>query len=273
MRTFIPPQFRKGTVRTPHILKGSYLRLFKTEKSTIHGCFHATALAFLAILLFVPITHLIAQTPAAISATSPAHKVLHPHPRPSATHPATPPASVAPAQVTPSVPALPDWPANNRPALATVVWDSQGLRIDAQNSSLQQILQDFSTASGAKVEGLGEDERVFGAYGPGQARDVLSQLLQGSGYNILMIGDQGQGAPRQIELSVRHTGEAQPASANNPASSNDDEADADEPAPQPPPTAPGIFRPGFPQRTPPQAYLQEQQQREQQLQQRGNPPN
>ena len=55
-----------------------------------------------------------------------------------------------------------------------MVWDSQGLRIEARNSSLQQILNDVSTATGAKVDGLGTDERVFGIYGPGQARDVLA---------------------------------------------------------------------------------------------------
>ena len=101
---------------------------------------------------------------------------------------------------------MPHWPLNDRPAEAFVVWDSHGLRINATNSSLQQILKDVSTATGTKVEGLTTDQRVFGNYGPGQARDVLSQLLQGSGYNVLMIGDQGQGVPRQILLSARQGG-------------------------------------------------------------------
>jgi hypothetical protein len=154
---------------------------------------------------------LAAQAPAATSTSAPAHKPLHTHTRPSAAHPLTPPAAAAPAPAaTPAVLEAPHWPANDRPVEASVVWDSQGLSIDAQNSSLEQILRDFSTATGAKVEGLASDERVFGFYGPGQARDVLSQLLQGSGYNVIMIGDQGQGAPRQIVLSVRQAGAAQP---------------------------------------------------------------
>ena len=50
---------------------------------------------------------------------------------------------------------------------------------------------------------MNSDERVFGAYGlRSQARDVLAQLLQGSGYNVIMIGDQGQGTPRQLLLSA-----------------------------------------------------------------------
>ena len=56
---------------------------------------------------------------------------------------------------------------------------------------------DVSLKTGAKVEGVGADERIFGAYGPGPARDVLTELLDGSGYNILMIGDLGQGTPRR----------------------------------------------------------------------------
>jgi hypothetical protein len=143
-------------------------------------------------------------------------------------------------------------------------------------------LKDFSTASGAQIEGMGSDERVFGTYGPGQARDVLSQLLQGSGYNLLMIGDQGQGAPRQIVLSIRPSGSAQPATGNNSAGSNDDDADVEEQPQQPPQQQfpPGVFRPGS-QRGPLPPNIQEQQQRQQQMreqqmqqmQQRGTPQN
>jgi hypothetical protein len=218
--------------------------------------------------------------------STPAHRALHAHTRPGAAHPLPPPAPAAPALATPPAPEPPHWPANDSPAQASVVWDSQGLRIDAENSSLQQILKDFSTATGAQVDGMAADERVFGSYGPGQARDVLSQLLQGSGYNVIMIGDQGQGAPRQIVLSVRSAAGAQPASAANPASSNDDDAEAEEP-PQPPQPPQGVpappFRPGFPpgglQRTPQQINMQEQQmrmqqmqQQQQQMQQQGQPP-
>ena len=226
------------------------------------------------------------QAPQADTQSAPAHKVLHTHARSGAAHTLALPAPAAPALATPPAPEPPHWPANDSPAQASVVWDSQGLRIDAENSSLQQILKDFSTATGAQVDGMASDERVFGSYGPGQARDVLSQLLQGSGYNVIMIGDQGQGAPRQIVLSVRPAPGAQPAAANNPASSNDDDAEADEP-PQPPQGVPAPpFRPGFPPgglpRTPQQINMQEQQMRMQQMQQQqmlqqgqppGNPPN
>ena len=87
---------------------------------------------------------------------------------------------------------MPNWPVNDKPSPASVVWDATGLRINASNSSLQQILNEVSTDTGTKVEGFGADQRVYGSYGPGQARDVLSQLLQGSGYNVLLAGDLGR---------------------------------------------------------------------------------
>jgi hypothetical protein len=143
---------------------------------------------------------------------------------------------------------------------AAVTWDSHGLHIDAANSSLHQILNDVASETGAKVEGLGADERVFGEYGPGQARDVLSQLLHGSGYNVLLIGDQGEGTPRQIVLSARHASTG-PRVANPPNADNPDEdtPDAEPEEPQPIPR-PGFIPPGIP-RTP-----QEMRERQQQMQ-------
>jgi hypothetical protein len=176
--------------------------------------------------------------------------------------------------VTPAEPPKPDWPAYAKPAEASVVWDSHGLHITAANSSLEQILKDIATSTGAKIEGLGADQRVFGDYGPGQARDVLAQLLQGSGYNVIMIGDQGQGTPRQILLSPRQAAANQPAARTMPTPANDEENDVDDQPPAPDPAAPA--RPGFPPGAPPrspQQIMQEMQQRQQQQQQQPQPPN
>jgi hypothetical protein len=131
---------------------------------------------------------------------------------------------------------VPHWPANDKPAPARIVWDSHGLRIEAANASLSEILSEVSTLTGAHVDGFASDARVYGQYGPAPAREVLSQLLEGTGYNIMMIGDLGQGAPRQILLSTRSAGSALPASRT--ASTSDDDADVDEPA-QPQPNFPG----------------------------------
>jgi hypothetical protein len=195
----------------------------------------------------------------------------------------TAPANTEPVSA-PAPPKPPDWPVNDRPTEANVVWNSQGLRIDASNSSLGQILKDVATATGAKVEGLAQDQRVasqrvFGSYGPGSARDVLIKLLEGSGYNLLLIGDQGQGTPREIVLSAQPAGATPPVvnGPNGPQDTNDDNTEADDqPQPQPQPQpAPNInnnngFAPGAVPRTP-QQIMQEMQQRQQQLLQGNNP--
>jgi len=217
---------------------------------------------------------LAAQRPAL--AAAPAHKAAHPHKPLVAALAPSPAPTATPVRVTPPAPEVPAWPANERPVPATINWDSQGLRIDAANSSLAQILVDVATVTGTKVTGFDDDVRVFGVYGPGPARDVLSQLLQGSGYNVMMVGDQGQGTPREIVLSTRHSGGTQPIVNSTPAS--DEDADADEPPqPQPQPTPPPFrppFGPGGPPRTPQQMqeFQQRQQQMMQQRQQQGQPP-
>jgi len=205
---------------------------------------------------------------------SPAAKTSSRHAKPSPAQPAMPEEQPAAAQ-----PEMPKWPVNETPGKPAITWDSQGLKIDAANSSLHQILNDVSTATGAKVEGFGTDERVFGEYGPGQARDVISQLLHGSGYNVLLIGDQGAGTPRQIILSTRKaaSSQGQQQAFNRPTQDSPDEDVPDQPEveeqpQQQPPLIngrpPGIPPPQGPPgaaRTP-QQVLQELQQRQQQMQ-------
>jgi len=195
-------------------------------------------------------------------------KVHHPRKRLATKIPAqTVVAPIVPAA--PVQPEAPHWPVNDQPTPATVSWDSRGLLITAANSSLAQILQDVSTATGAKIDGFSTDQRIFGSYGPGQASDILVQLLQGSGYNVLMVGEQGQGTPRQILLSSRN-GSAAPA-PNTPRTNGDDEdSDVDEPILQPVVQAEPPRSNGPPTRTP-QQLMQEMQQRQQQMGQRNFP--
>jgi hypothetical protein len=134
----------------------------------------------------------------------------------------------------PSVtPHAPDWPANDQPSDATVTWDSQGLRVVAVNSSLTQILKAIATQTGATLEGSNTDERIFGIYGPGPARDVICQLLDGSGYNVLLVGDLGQGAPRQIILTARTAAGSQPGKVNSQSTAEDQNTEAGQEAQQP----------------------------------------
>lgn len=175
--------------------------------------------------------------------------------------------SEATVEPVPQPPPPPNWPINDTPTPPSVRWDQGGLSIGASNASLKQILDDVASATGTKVEGFAQDQRVFGNFGPGRPRDVLSQLLQGSGYNVIMIGDQGAGAPRELILSGRKAGgpsqpSALPTSEDNDEDSYDNQIDT-QPPPQPQVEAPVRFPPEG-ARTP-QQIQQELQQRQQQL--------
>jgi hypothetical protein len=234
-----------------------------------------------ALLLAAPVFSggklLAAQTPAAQASAPTQMKPASSADIAAAAQPSTQTALSFPA-VTPQPP--PDWPANDRPSEATVTWDSHGLRIVAANSSLAQILKDVATQTGATQEGLNKDERIFGVYGPGPARDVIGQLLDGSGYNVLLIGDLGQGTPRQIVLTARSTGNAQPGSVSHPGPASDEDTEVEQEAqqPEPPPVEQGSQPPagmaapppgGVPMRSP--QAIQELQQRQQQIQQAQQP--
>jgi len=235
--------------------------------------------AVLAGSVLAATTLLAAAQPPSSKSPSPnvaSHGVARANKRVSSVQPPPTKAQTPLEPVAPPAPKLPDWPVNDHPSEANVVWNSQGLRIEASNSSLSQILKDVAMATGVKVEGLGSDLRIFGSYGPAPAREVLARLLDGSGYNLLMIGDQGQGTPREIVLSAEPSGDA-PAAINNQTASNDENNDADDqsqqqPAqPQAPPAIRNGFAPGAPPRTP-QQIMQEMQQRQQQMQQGNTPP-
>jgi hypothetical protein len=162
---------------------------------------------------------------------------------------------------------------------AKVSLGSGDLSVQAENSSLTQILHDLSSSTGMTIDGLGKDQRVFGSYGPANPRDVLSALLQDSGYNVMMVGATAQGAPRQLLLTPR-SGDALGSAAQPRPAQNQDDADDDPPAAQedpntPPPGAvpspnpPGQNQPSTPGavRTPQQMLQDLQQIRSQQQQQ------
>lgn len=274
------PDFRRATHPAGDAIASDMAKTIQHERFTAPAI--CLALAAAALLLAIAPARIRAQEPgqppetpapdtsqSAPDASAPAEDQT-PDEQPAADpdQQAAAPTQNASAATAVPQPDMPKWPINEKPGQAAVTWDSHGLDIQATNSSLQQILKDISAATGASVEGLNKDERVFGEYGPGQARDVLSELLLGAGYNVIMIGDRGQGAPRQILLSSRHAakdpGGAQGGQNNN---NDDDSADNDVPEEQPAPPPPP--RPGFPGGPPrtPQQMMQERQERLQQMRQ------
>lgn len=70
-----------------------------------------------------------------------------------------------------------------------VSYQNGQLTITAQNSTLGDILRTVHAQTGAAVDVPGNaTERVVGHFGPGPARDVLAQLLNGSHFNYVMLG-------------------------------------------------------------------------------------
>ena len=216
--------------------------------------------------------HLAAQpkSPSGQHRPSPRRHRTVSHRHPASTHARPAPAAALPAQVLPAAPPPPNWPIQQKPQPAKVVWDSRGLEIQASNSSLDQILHEVATDIGATVHGLNQDQRIFGTYGPGPARDVLSKLLDGSGLNILMVGDQGGGTPREIVLSTSNPAGAQPAGYPHPPMQSSVQEDPGPPPvnPQEPPHPVPIRNPfGNAGSRTPQEMMQEMQQRQQQIEQ------
>jgi hypothetical protein len=161
---------------------------------------------------------MIALPPAALSQAVPAETTAAPaahhtrHKKPVAM-PAPEPAPPPQPTVAPSLFQQPAAP-------ATVTAHTNELTVKADNSSLTQILHQVSTATGMRLDGLGGDERVFGSFGPGAPREVLTALLNGTSYNVVMVGDLPNGAPRQLLLTRRAADGAaappQPAAGANP---------------------------------------------------------
>jgi hypothetical protein len=109
-----------------------------------------------------------------------------------------------PSPASPQKPAPPQQPvslANQPPAAAAVTFHHGQLTIQAQNSTLLQILQSLSAQTGIRIQGSPGDHRIFGTYGPGAPRKVLSELLAGFSFNYLLVGTASNGAPQQLILA------------------------------------------------------------------------
>jgi hypothetical protein len=238
----------------------AFVRIAGLRRIGAFGC----ALVFSsAVLAQVPMRHPLQG--GGYTATAPAAEPTAPA-QPSATGKPSAAISAAPAtDATEPVSQL-----QQPPKQAVIETQPDKLTIRADNASLTQTLQRISDKTGMQLEGISGDQRVFGNFGPGAPRDVLSLLLNGSGYNILMIGALDNGVPRQLILSQkkadasssqRSTASQQPVNA----SPDDDVPDQSPPDDQPIPNAPGHGGEGIPQgiRTPQQMLQQMQQMRQQ----------
>jgi hypothetical protein len=92
---------------------------------------------------------------------------------------------------------------------AHVTYANGQLTVAASNSSLNQILRDVARETGMKITGGVTDERVFGQYGPAAPSRVLSQLLDGTGSNMMLMHATGA-TPAELILTPRQGGATPP---------------------------------------------------------------
>jgi len=89
----------------------------------------------------------------------------------------------------PATPVPPPTLAQQPASAPQVSFQGGQLTISAQNSTLGDILKAVRAETGATIELPGNaSERVVGHFGPAPARDVLSDLLNGSHFNYLLLG-------------------------------------------------------------------------------------
>lgn len=124
------------------------------------------------------------------------------------------------------------------PAVPPVITFTEGaLTINAQNSTLGDILRGVRNQTGASVDMPGNaTERVMGKFGPGPARDVLTSLLNGTHFNYVLMGSATDPeALDRVVLTAKSNGGEAPATQ---------EASATPPPNQgPPPPAPAANAP------------------------------
>ncbi len=137
-----------------------------------------------------------AGSPATKTSTAkpPVHHAVHHrhHAKPQA-------AAVAPAPVAPPPPLR---PAEQPPNPATIDFSSGLLSVRAQNSSLASILTQIQHQTGLVIDGLSHDQRIYGQYGPGSISATLSALLDGSGYDFVIVGGGSGSTAAKLILSA-----------------------------------------------------------------------
>jgi len=122
-----------------------------------------------------------AQAPAQGSGKPRAARTIVKSPMPSAAQPLpqAPPQVVAPPR-----------PDQMAPLAPQVTYQNGQLSIQAQNSTLSSILSAVHARTGARVEMPADtaNDRAAAQLGPGNPRDVLASLLQGSRFDYIFVG-------------------------------------------------------------------------------------
>jgi hypothetical protein len=128
-----------------------------------------------------------------------------------------------PAQITTQAPApappIPSVPARESAVPPQVSYENGQLLIDAKNSTLRDILAAVEKNTGATFDISSGDtsERVVGRLGPGPARDVMTDLLNGSHFNYVMLSPANDpSALSRVVLTARGSVPPQAGGQNEP---------------------------------------------------------
>lgn len=185
---------------------------------------------------------------------------------------------------------VPQIPLDAMPAVAPQISFQDGLlTIVAPNSTLGDILRGVRKHTSAEIEiPTTATERVATHLGPGPARDVVAELLNGSHFNYILLGSPENATQLVRVVLVAKTPDTPApnaqAAANAPAPSANnppppDGVDASEAADEAVDETPDQAAADAEQQTPeqpgvktPQQMLQEMQQRQLQMQQQGGQP-
>ena len=186
-----------------------------------------------------------------------------------------------------------------KPVLPQVSYQNGQLTIVSPNSTLGDILRAVHKQTGAEIEIPDAQERVVTQLGPGPARAVVAELLNGSRFNYVLLGspddanlltkvvlvaksgpDTPPGQPGEKPASPQAGNMAPPppqevAQETNDAEAPEENANADENADAQPVEEQPAAQPDQPGVKTPQQMLQEMQQRQMQMQQQlapGQPP-
>ena len=99
-----------------------------------------------------------------------------------------------------------------------VTYENNQLTIVASNSTLADVLRAVRKTTGADIDVPAAPERVVTHLGPGPARDVLADLLNGSRFNYVLLGAAGNDtALTRVVLVAKTEGATSPSQPAPPA--------------------------------------------------------
>ena len=186
--------------------------------------------------------------------------------------------TAAPIAEVPQVATPPSTLEQTPPTAPRITFQNGQLSIYAHNATLAQVLHAVQAQTGASMEvpASASNERVVTQLGPGQPKDVLNSLLNGTKFDYIILGVTGNpGAVQRVILTPRQSSAANVNVAqNNNQGQNQgqmvedegapdegvpvtNDAEAENPVPEPQAPPPGGFR--RPMMQPPGMQVQQEQ--------------